>query len=131
MKTFKIIDFWLSIVLIPGFVLFGFITMNEKFLFGYFIVGGWQVASMVIHWMNKWFMDTGWKRAYYQKFILILLAIIALLAALAQVAEELYMALLVIMFLLLILSPLMAIYYACICYEETFIKMKRPMELLK
>ena len=131
MKRFKIIDFWLNVVLIPAFVLFGFVTMNEKFLFGYFIVGGWQIASMVIHWMNKWFMETGWKRSYYQKFVLILVTIIALLAALAQAAEELYMPLLVIMFLLLMLSPLMAIYYAYMCYEETFIKMKRPMELLK
>lgn len=131
MKRFKIIDFWLNIVLIPGFVLFGFITMNEKSLFGYFIVGGWQVASMIIHWINKWFMEAGWKRTYYQKLVLILVTIIALLAALAQVNEKLYIPLLVIMFLLLILSPMMAIYYACICYEETFVKMKRPMELLK
>jgi hypothetical protein len=34
-------------------------------------------------------------------------------------------------FLLLLSAPLMAFYYIYICYQEIFVKMQRPLALLK
>jgi hypothetical protein len=131
MKEFKIIDCWISIILIPAFVIFGFITMNDKSFNGYFIVGGWQVVSMIVHTLNHWFTKRGEQRAYYHKLVLILAAIIAVLIGFTYAFEVFFIVLAIIMFLLLIASPVMAIYYTYVCYEETYIRMKRPMDFLK
>lgn len=131
MKKFKIADFWISAVLVPACVLFGIIAMNDKSIYAYFIVGGWQVISMTTHWVNKWFANADWRRSYYHKFVLTLAAILVLVAVLAGFEENFFIILIAVLFILLIVSPLMAVYYTFLCYEETFIRMKRPMELLK
>ena len=48
MKRFKQIDCWASFLLIPLFVIYGFIVKNKRFITGYFIVGGWQLISMLM-----------------------------------------------------------------------------------
>lgn len=131
MKKFKIVDFWISVVLIIGFVLLGFITMNEKFMYGYFVVGGWQIVSMVTHSVHKCFTENKGRRTYYHKLVLLLAIVTALLIALAQLAEGFFIPALAMLYVLLFASPILAIFYAYMCYEETYIKMKRPMELLK
>ena len=131
MKRFKVIDSWISIILIPVFLIVGFITMSTKALPGYFIVGGWQIISMIIHSVNRWFTEHGEQRSRYHKIILVLALVVTGLIGLSQLNEFFLVPLLFIMFLLLILSPVMAIYYTYICYEETYVRMKRPMELLK
>ncbi len=131
MKSFKIIDCWVSFILIPVFVIFGFITMSEKSFYGYFIVGGWQVVSMIVHHLSRWFTEKAEPRLFYHKLVLLLIIVTASLIALTQLTEIFIIPVIIIMFLLLIGSPIMAIYYAQMCYEETYVKMKRPMELLK
>ncbi len=131
MKSFKIADFWISAFLLPAFVIFGFISMNGKFFTGYFVVGGWQVVSMIVHFLNGWFTEKGEARLHYHKLVLILTAVVAVLISITYAFELFFIVLAIVMFLLLIASPFMAIYYAYLCYEETYIKMKRPMALLK
>ncbi len=49
MKKFKKIDAWVSAVLIIGFAVPSFINQDATFIIGYFVVGGWQVISMLLH----------------------------------------------------------------------------------
>jgi len=131
MKRFKVADFWISVLLIGGFLIFGVITRDQRSVYGYFAVGGWQVISMAVHWANKWFTKENQQRLYYHRFVLILSLVILLSTGIGQLTEILLIPVLVILWLLLFIAPLMAVFYAGICYEETFIKMKRPMYLLK
>ena len=123
MKKFKQIDFLLSCALIIGSVGWGLVTFDERFLIGYFVVGGWQVISMIVHAINGWFCQKGSSRYKYHWAV----SIITIVAMLGFVLYPL----LIIFFPLLFLSPFMAIWYTSLCYDETYIKMSRPMELLK
>jgi hypothetical protein len=124
MKQFKIIDFWISIGLIVFFTVLSFAKMGETFLYGYFAVGGWQIISMVIHFINKWFCNKGTVRYNYQRavFVLILISLAGL------VFKPL---LFLVLFLLVFAAPVMAVYYTFICHEEIYVKMQRPLALLK
>jgi hypothetical protein len=131
MKKFKIVDFWISVILIVFFIIFGFATRKVSFIAGYFVVGGWQIASMIVHFVNNWFAGKGELRFYYHRVFLILLIFFTVFFVIAKFFESAYILLWVPVVILVFLFPLMAVYYAYMCYEETFIKMKRPMELLK
>jgi CHASE2 domain-containing sensor protein len=105
--------------------------MNEKFMYGYFVVGGWQIVSMFTHSVHKCFTENKGRRNHYHKLVLLLAIVTALLIALAQLAEGFFIPALAMLYVLLFASPILAIFYTYMCYEETYIKMKRPMELLK
>ena len=117
MKQFKIIDFWVSVILIVASVVFVLVKRNIEigFIYCYFIVGGWQVISMITHAVNGWFVGKKMLRFYYHWFTL--LAIITM--PLGSI------------FLLLYIAPLLAIIYTLICRDELFRKMKRPLDVLK
>ena len=123
MRKFKQTDFLVNWVLIVACVGWGFVTFDERFLIGYFVVGGWQVISMIVHAINGWFCEKGTARLNYHWTVLVIVAIALLGWAIPP--------LLIIYFPLLFMSPFMAIWYTSLCYDETYNKMKRPMELLK
>ncbi len=110
MKMFKLIDLWISAVLI-GF--FTFVCLfNVEFLFyAYFIVGGWQITSMIVHALSGWFMKKGGARLIY----IYTVAIIVLLVLLSLFFEPFF---LTILFFLLIGSPILAVVYTHICFKE-------------
>ena len=56
MKKFKTIDLWVSIILIIGFTIVSLIRYDGTFMVGYFVVGGWQLVSMIVHVVKKWFI---------------------------------------------------------------------------
>lgn len=124
MKKFKIIDTWISIILIFSFVVLSFIWRDARFIYGYFVVGGWQMISMIVHTLNNWFCYRGSDRRIYHKVIVWLL-----IGTLAGII--LYPVLFVILVLLLFLAPFMAVYYTYICYDEVYHKMQRPLAQLK
>ena len=123
MKKFKQIDFWISVGLILGSVIYG-AKENLNFFAGYFIVGGWQVISMLIHFFNKWFCERGSKRYNYHRTVVVILLCTAL-------GFVVYPLLMLVCFTLLFIAPVMAIYYTWICYNEIHVKMQRPLALLK
>lgn len=131
MKVFKKIDVWVSALLIFVFPLLGLITMNENFFYGYFVVGGWQGVSMLVHTINKWFIEKRSTRLYYHKLVLLVVVVYTLLTGIVIMTEFLLIPLLLLLYVLLFASPVMAIFYTYMCYQETYIKMRRPMELLK
>jgi hypothetical protein len=119
MKKFKITDTWISAILI---LYYGLIAIPLRFSFsglalieGYFVVGGWQCVSMTVHMVTGYF-NRGWGiRSIYHWTSLILLLTMPVGS----------------IWILVFIAPLMAVFYTYMCYQETFIKMRRPMELLK
>ena len=122
MRNFKQLDFWLNTVLIPGSIVAGCIQ-NDFWFYGYFIVGGWQLISMSVHTWQRWFTTDPGRRNYHRLVLIVLIA--ALTGAIWKTV------LFILAVLLLFSAPLMAVYYSWICYTEVYVKMQRPLALLK
>lgn len=119
MKTFKLIDFWINVILISFFVIIAILETSDcisgfdgYIIWGYFIVGGWQVISMIVHATQQWFTEKKGTRYYYHWF--------TFFAVFAMVT-------LIWFYVLLFIAPFLALFYTWICYNETFVKMKRPL----
>jgi hypothetical protein len=115
MKQFKTIDFWVSSLLIAIFTIASIFKGNETFMYGYFIVGGWQIISMIIHIAARCFTYKGGVRNIYCWIVLISIVTVPVGSFVV----------------LLFTAPVMAIYYTWICYNEVYVKMQRPLALLK
>jgi hypothetical protein len=124
MKKFKIIDTWISFGLIILFTLLSLIKLDYTFLIGYCTVGGWQMISMIIHAINGWFTHHKAGRYYYHLSVTVL-------AAITLLGLLVYPVLWVVMIALLFAAPFMAIYYTWLCYDEVYVKMQRPLAVLK
>ncbi len=120
MRQFKIFDFWINIGLITSSVTISMLEgaedfLHNSFLLGYFIVGGWQVISMLVHVFNRCFTYK-WGARYIYHWI-------TLIALVTMPAGSFW--------ILFIAAPFMAIFYTWLCYRETYIKMQRPLSVLK
>ncbi len=115
MKKFKTADFFLNSSLIAGFAIYYLFNQDTDFLTGYFVVGGWQVISMLVHAYHHCFTYKKGSRYYYHRLTLV--------SILTMPVGSLW--------LLLFVAPVMAVYYTCICYREVYIKMQRPLAVLK
>jgi hypothetical protein len=113
MKTIKIIDWVVQAVLIVGGFVYGLIIQDFSFVIGYFIVGGWQVLSFVLHCFmtNQHALKSGFRKAYG-----ITLLILLSLCAVSLVTNDPFFLLFIF---LLFFSPLMAIGYCYLCFVET------------
>jgi cobalamin synthase len=123
MKKFKQIDFYVSVALLIAGLLYSVVTQNNTFIWAYLVVGAWQVISMVVHAKNSCFTQKGGGRYMYHSTTASIIGI-ALLGFV-------FYPLLFIFFILLFIAPFMAIGYTYLCYNETYIKMKRPLDDLK
>lgn len=124
MKRFKKIDYWISILLIAGFIITELIKQDSTFIAGYFVVGAWQIISMMVHAVNGWFVNKKGTRYCYHWVV----AVVCGLGLIALTGFEMFWLLL---YLLLFIAPFMAICYTALCIKEVHIKMRRPMDLLK
>jgi hypothetical protein len=124
MKTFKLVDFWVSIGLIVSFLIASLIKQDETVLFGYCIVGAWQIISMLVHAWSGWFCEKGSSRYNYHVLVIILLAI-------SLSGFVFYVFIFMLMYLMVFAAPIMAIYYTWLCYNEVYVKMIRPLAVLK
>ena len=115
MKQFKVIDFWISSILIAGFLVASMINRDFTFLAGHIIVGAWQVISMIVHAATQCFTYKSGARYWYHWITLIFLLTMPVGS----------------FWILLFTAPFMAIYYTCLCYNETYVKMQRPLAVLK
>ncbi len=115
MKQFKIIDLFVSVMLIISFSILSLVKQDGIFFIGYFIVGGWQVISMIVHAVTHTF--THWPGARYAYHWVTLIAVLTM--PLGSI------------WILLFAAPVMAVYYTWLCYNEVYVKMKRPIDLLK
>jgi len=130
MKTFKFIDIIISIALI---ILFTVITIisPEKFFIGYFVVGGWQLISMSVHLVKKYFIARGTARFIYHRMTAWILGIAAVLGVVTLINIEIVGGVILCgLFLLLFAAPVMAVCYTVICYNEyVFLKKRAMMQL--
>ncbi len=124
MRKFKLVDCWISITLIASFTILSLIRLDYSFLIGYCVVGGWQLVSMAVHHANRWFTHGKGKRSNYH-------ITVAVIFILALVGVMINAVLWVVMVMLLFAAPLMAGYYAWLCYNEVYVKMQRPLAALR
>lgn len=124
MKKFKQTDYLISLLLILVFVVMSFINQDMTWIVGYFVVGGWQVISMIIHAFFGWFNVKNSRRYVYQYIVLIIIV----LALLGLIVKPI---LFLLAYPMLFAAPVMAIYYTWICYDEVYEKMQRPLYFLK
>lgn len=116
MKKFKLFDCWLNITLYTGFLISCLATLEGSILItGYFVIGGWQVVSMVIHEYKGWFTEKKSARRNYHWITLISVITFPVGSFV----------------ILLFVAPVMAAYYCWLCYDELYVKMQRPLSLLK
>ncbi len=123
MKRIKMYDLLISLSLIIASIIAGLIWGIKIALFGYFLTGGWQLASMLFHTHYNCFTKKGSVRYYYHWLAAVCCSSLMLASILTAFRFT--------FFLLLLSAPLMAFYYTYICYQEVFVKMQRPMALLK
>ncbi len=121
MKIFKQVDLYINISLIAGFTIATLI--NTEILFkAYFIIGGWQLLSMITHAFSSWFMKKGGARSSYHWLVIVILSVVLL--------GQIITPLLIIFFLLLFGSPVLAIIYTKICCDELKeLKSRRSLSL--
>jgi hypothetical protein len=122
MKTLKLMDFWLQIILIVVCLLLVILGSLDP-LSGYFIVGGFQLIGMLIHEITKSFIPKNSARRVYQNIVYVIVGFM-LLAPLLNVFG-------IIFIRMTYAAPLMAVYYVRICYKETYNYFKRPLSVLK
>jgi len=122
MKTFKIIDFWLQIILIMTCFLL-IISGSLNLYYGYFIIGGFQLISMLIHEITKSFVPKGSARRVYQTIVYVIVSFM-LLTPLINAFGFVFIP-------MAFAAPFMAVYYIRMCYKETYIYFKRPLSVLK
>ena len=115
MKKFKSVDVWISTGLIAGFTIASLINRNYTFMIGYFVVGGWQVISMLVHAASGWFTEK-WKARYVYHWITFISLITMPIGS---------------SWILLFTAPFMAVYYTWLCYSEVRKMNERPLAILK
>ena len=115
MKRLKTVDLLINITLIAGFAISCLIKQDGSYLLAYCVVGGWQVISMLFHAYNQLFTYKGGSRYYYHR--------VALISLLTMPIGSVW--------ILLLTAPFMAIYYTYLCYHDVFVKMQRPLAVLK
>ncbi|MEO6254264.1 MAG: hypothetical protein ABIO79_13205 [Ferruginibacter sp.] len=121
MKFFKIIDTWISIGLIISFTILiiyegkGFSISNNLLFTSYFVIGGWQVISMIVHAVKGFFTDKYGARYMYHWITFISVA--------TMPAGSFW--------ILFFTAPFMAIFYTGLCFNEVRKMNQRPLALLK
>lgn len=115
MRKFKRMDAWISIILITGFAIATLINRDDTFMLGYFVVGAWQVISMLVHAYNHYFTEK--KGARYVYHWVTFISLITILMGSFWV--------------LLFTAPIMAVFYTGLCVNEVRRMNQRPLALLK
>ena len=123
MKKIKIYDLFISLSLMLAGVIAGILWGIKTGLYSYYLTGGWQLASMLFHTHYNCFTKKGSVRYYYHWLAAICCCCLTLVGIFTAFSFT--------YFLLLLSAPLMAFYYTYICYQEIFIKMQRPLAILK
>ncbi len=116
-RTWKRIDFFIQAILILAGFAFAFIRGfdGDEVLFAYLIVGAWQLLSCLV---NAVWTRGQWKvsdRKAYLIFVFIVLGTGVIFYITADLIGD---AIFTYLIGLLILTPLMALWYLSICYRE-------------
>ena len=122
MRTFKIIDCWLQMATIAVCLVLS-VSGTLAVYYAYFIVGGVQFISMLVHEAAHFFVTAGTPRRRYHNIVYIIVV-----CMIVSVWLEPF---LFVFVPLLFTAPFMAAYYLRLCYKETYVYLKRPLSILK
>jgi len=114
MKTFKIADCIVQLLLIFGALFINLVlkpgTVDESFFMSYFLVGSWQIISLIVHLFFPGEYKVELRRLY--SILLLLTAVVFLIGLFSSGL------LINVLFGLLYWSPLLAILYLITCILE-------------
>ena len=115
MRPFKIIDLLISVLLI-GAYLAARCWSDFMILFeAYFVVGSWQVISMIVHRVKNCFVTRGSIRSTYHWIVVFILITMPIGSV----------------WILYFAAPLMALFYCGLCFYEIRKMADRPLSVLK
>jgi hypothetical protein len=114
MKAFARLDVIIQVILIVSGLAIGFGVMagsisGDYMFVPYFMVGGWQIFSVIVHLVGEGFRFSPLRKAYLSTLILVLVILIISIPA-----EFIIYALIGLLFF----SPLMAFFYLYTCNKE-------------
>ena len=124
MINLKRIDFYGQLILIITFALFTVLLSFDYAFIGYFIVGGWQILSALIHFFAKNNLLRNSLRKAYEVSLTVII-IIGIVMAVASFIGIYYL------WFLLWATPLIAIWYCYITLSELKIWEARALIHLK
>ena len=125
-KKIKIADLGIQVVLfLAGLAVFLFTNEEQLYFYFYYLLGSWQILSLIIHYIDNRGLQFFQKRRLFGQTIVwvIITGAVSLLL--------LYFKTPVIIFYLLgllLFSPFLAIWYMSICYRELLNLEKRDLK---
>ncbi|WP_207495477.1 hypothetical protein [Aridibaculum aurantiacum] len=122
MKKIKQIDMIVQLVLVVAFAMAALLDKGKTIIIGYFIVGSWQLASMLVHHVKDWHMHKKSRQIYHGISYLSVFML-----ALATVSHGPIQN---VFWILLLAAPVMAVYYLLLCVHEIVTAEKRPSEII-
>jgi hypothetical protein len=122
MKTIKSFDLAAQLFLITGGVLLCLLR-PDHFYIAYFLVGGWQVLSCLAHLFYPHYYPYSGRKSYL--WVLLFVIFVGLICLLIPESIISYL------FCLLIFSPIMAVWYAFVCYKEVKLYQQKEWIQLK
>jgi hypothetical protein len=110
----KRIDFYGQLILLVSFLLLALLQSFDYVFIGYFIVGGWQFTSALVHYLSRNTLLRNSTRKAYEVALIVIIILGILVSVISFIG---------IYYLLLLLwcSPVLAVWY---CYI-TFFELKR------
>ncbi len=114
MKAFARLDVIIQVILIVSGLAIGLGVMagsihGDYMFVPYFLVGGWQIFSVIVHLVGEGFRFNTRRKAYLITLLLVLVVLIISIPT-----EAIIYALIGLLFF----SPLMAFFYLYTCYKE-------------
>jgi len=107
MKRFKLLDLIVQALLIGSSFIY-YAGGKDFTIYPYFAVGGWQLFSCLIHFIfNNTFLPSGERKQYLKTVMWVLI-----------IAVVSFPLIIFVGFGLLVVSPVLAIWYTMICWSE-------------
>ncbi len=128
-KKIKIADLGIQVVLfLAGLAVFLLTNEEQLYFYFYYLLGSWQILSLLIHHIDNRGLQFFQKRRIYSQAIagVFITGAISLLLLIFKTPVIIFY-----LFGLLLLSPFLAIWYMSICYREILQLRKRELIHLK
>lgn len=122
MKSIKQIDLYIQIALIALWFL-SFLFFKSAFFIGYFVIGVWHLLSV-----SYYAIVGSFSQKKHYKIVRIIVASIIILVLMGVFLNYIFFT---VLYLLIVIAPILAVYYTCICYMEVKSLNERPLAQLK
>jgi hypothetical protein len=124
MIILKKIDAFTQIFILIGSLLLTFLLDNSWWIFGYFILGAWQIISVLVSHFFASSLPGVFHRGYYAKTLIVLAGLGLLMFAIPDYALFYFYA-------LLFMGPVLAVWYIIISWLELQLWQRRSLIHLK